>query len=84
MQQFLGNRKLENYEETVEKTLSSYCTVESNMSLKLHFLQSHMDLFPENMEPFLTRTVKGLIRIYSEWKKDTAALYPKYTGWLLL
>jgi hypothetical protein len=70
---FLGNKKSENYVEIVEELLSSYCALGSNMSLKLHFPQSHLHFAWEMWEPSLMSTVKGSIRIYPEWKKDTAA-----------
>ena len=46
---FLGNTKSENYKEIVEELVSSYHAMGCNMSLKLHFLDSHLDFFPENM-----------------------------------
>ena len=44
---FLGNRSAGNYKD-VEKLLSSYQKLGCNMSLKIHFLSSHLDFFPEN------------------------------------
>jgi hypothetical protein len=44
-----------------------------NISLKLHFLQTHLDFFPENMEVVSDGAVKGSIKIYTECKKDTEA-----------
>jgi len=41
----LGNKKSENYAEVVEKLLSSYHAFGYNVSLKLHFLQSHLYIF---------------------------------------
>lgn len=46
---FLGNRKAENYHEIVEELLSAYKALKCNMSLKIHFLDSHLDFFPENL-----------------------------------
>ena len=45
---FLGNNREENYEELVENLLSAYLKLGCNMSLKIHFLHSHLDFFPEN------------------------------------
>lgn len=45
---FLGNVRTENYKELVEVTLSLYHKFGCKMSLKIHFLQSHLDLFPIN------------------------------------
>jgi len=46
---FLGNKKVENYSKIVQELISSYSAVGHNMSLKLHFLHSHFNLFPENV-----------------------------------
>ena len=45
---FLGNRRVQNYEEIVNNLLQSYQKLGCNMSLKVHFLHSHLDFFPEN------------------------------------
>lgn len=45
---FLGNRRADNYKDLVEELLSSYQKLGCNMSLKIHFLSSHLDYFPEN------------------------------------
>jgi len=45
---FLGNRRAQNYEELVNKLLQSYQKLGCNMSLKIHFLHSHLNFFPEN------------------------------------
>ena len=44
---FLGNVKAENYKELVEDLLNAYQTMGCNMSLKIHFLHSHLDVFPQ-------------------------------------
>lgn len=45
---FLGNKRDENYVTLVENMLSSYQALGCNMSLKIHFLHSHLDYFPYN------------------------------------
>ena len=45
---FLGNDRAENYRELVGNLLSCYQKLGCNMSLKIHFLHSHLDYFPEN------------------------------------
>jgi len=40
---FLGNRRAHNYEELVNNRLQSYQKLGCNMSLKIHFLHSHLD-----------------------------------------
>ena len=46
---FLGNKKAENYREIVNEMLSSFELHGCNMSIKIHFLFSHLDQFPENL-----------------------------------
>ena len=45
---FLENRRAQNYEDHANNLLRSYQTLGCNMSLKVHFLHSHLDFFPEN------------------------------------
>ncbi|XP_066198436.1 uncharacterized protein [Saccopteryx leptura] len=44
---FLGNKKAENYELLVQRMLLSFRNIGCNMSVKIHFLNSHLDKFPE-------------------------------------
>jgi hypothetical protein len=46
---FLGNNKAENFRYIVEEMLQSYKDMGCNMSLKIHFLDSHLDFFPDNL-----------------------------------
>lgn len=46
---FLGNVKADNYKDIVSELLSAYKGMGCNMSLKIHFLDSHLDFFPENL-----------------------------------
>jgi hypothetical protein len=41
--------KAENYHEIVSDLLTAYKPMGCNMSLKVHFLGSHLDFFPENL-----------------------------------
>ena len=45
---FLGNTKAPNYIGLVEHMIDSYKNMGCNMSLKIHFLHSHLDFFPSN------------------------------------
>ena len=47
--QFLGNYKAQNYAELVDDLLTSYKNLGCNMSLKMHFLHSHLEFFPANL-----------------------------------
>ena len=49
---FLGNKKDPNYKELVKKLIKSYQNIGFRMSVKLHFLCSHLDFFQENFGDF--------------------------------
>jgi len=45
----LGNHKAANYQDVVQDLLTTFKAMGRNMSLKIHFLESHFDIFdPEN------------------------------------
>ena len=46
---FLGNFKSNSYREGVAELLAAYKEMGCRMSLKMHFLHSHLDFFPENL-----------------------------------
>ena len=46
---FLGNHKAENYKEIIKELMSSFRKLGCNMSIKVHYLHSHLDKFPENL-----------------------------------
>ena len=46
---FLGNRKAENYKESVSRLLGSYHQLGCNMNIKVHFLLNRLDQFPDNL-----------------------------------
>jgi len=46
---FLGNHKSVNYQNDVQDLLTSYKAMGCNMSLKIHFLESHLDFLWENL-----------------------------------
>lgn len=46
---FLGNNKDSNYQRIVKELIVNYQAVGCLMSLKVHFLDSHLDKFPENL-----------------------------------
>jgi ADP-glucose pyrophosphorylase len=49
---FLGNNKDPNYKNTVETMLENFKKLGCNMSVKVHFLHSHIEYFPENLGCF--------------------------------
>src|SRR5215470_1287932 len=46
---FLGNHRADNYVELVQNMLAAYERMGARMSLKMHFLHSHLDFFPSNL-----------------------------------
>lgn len=46
---FLGNKKADNHEVLVNEMLLAFRDLGCNMSIKVHFLNSHLDRFPENL-----------------------------------
>ena len=46
---FLGNVKSNSYQEGVAELLAAYKEMGCRMSLKIDFLHSHLDFFPENL-----------------------------------
>ena len=46
---FLGNTRVPDYRACIEKLLKSYEDMGCRMSLKIHFLHSHLNFFPPNL-----------------------------------
>jgi hypothetical protein len=46
---FLGNAKTRSYAKLVTNMLTAFRNLGCNMSIKMHYLFSHMDRFPENL-----------------------------------
>ncbi|GBN45727.1 hypothetical protein AVEN_206458-1 [Araneus ventricosus] len=46
---FLGNKKDRNYKSIVEEMIKNFKILGCSMSLNVHFLDSHLDYFPENL-----------------------------------
>ncbi|KAJ4437814.1 hypothetical protein ANN_13752 [Periplaneta americana] len=49
---FLGNRRMDNYREVMQGLLKNYTTMGCRKSLKLHVLQSHLDIFKSYMDAY--------------------------------
>jgi hypothetical protein len=45
----LGNKKAENHEDMISEVIENCRALGCNMSLKMHFLDSHLDFFPQNV-----------------------------------
>jgi hypothetical protein len=46
---FLGNYRHQNYKNIVNHMLDKFKELGCNMSMKVHFLDSHLDYFPANL-----------------------------------
>ena len=46
---FLGNKKEANHKQLIQNLVQTYKKLGCRMSLKIHFLHSHLDFFPENL-----------------------------------
>ncbi|XP_036325477.1 uncharacterized protein LOC118738673 [Rhagoletis pomonella] len=49
---YLGNERSSNYKEVVQECLEAYGEMGCKMSIKIHFLHSHLDFFPDNLGQF--------------------------------
>ena len=49
VKKFLGNKRDNNYKMIVANLVNNLKLLGCNMSLKVHFLDSHLDSFPENL-----------------------------------
>lgn len=45
---FLGNKRSLQYQNTVDELMENFNKLGARMSVKMHFLHSHLDYFPEN------------------------------------
>ena len=82
----LGNHEAANYQDVVQDLLTSYKAMGCNMSLKIHFLESHLDFFPpENLgEVSDEHREKISSRSYDCGKAVPRQVDLKYVGRLLL
>ena len=68
---FLGNHQAENYKELVEKWLKHLQEIGTNMSIKVHFLNSHLDKFLDSCSDISDEKENDSIRISKQWKSTT-------------
>ena len=72
MKNVLGNRKAPNYREIVRELLQSYQDMGCNMTLKIHFLDSHLEFFPDNLGAVSDE--------HEHFHQDISALEKRYHG----
>ncbi|UYV75417.1 hypothetical protein LAZ67_13000191 [Cordylochernes scorpioides] len=64
-----GSVKVENYRDIVNDLLLSYKALGCNMSLKIHFLHSHLDFFPDNLGAVSDEHGEGFHQAISSMEK---------------
>ena len=70
---FLGNKRNQNYKELVKKFIKSYQNMGCRMSVKLHFLCSHLDFFQKNLGAFREEHSERFHHDIEPWKNDIKA-----------
>ena len=65
---FLGKNRCEEYEKEVDELLKNFQKLGARMSVKMHFLRSHLDYFPQNC------------RDLSEEQRDIRVMEERYQG----
>ena len=86
---FLGNMKSQNFSELVEKLLQAFHNLQCNMSVKVRFLLSHLDYFPENLGAFseeqgerFHQDIKVMEKRYKgRWNIYGSGLLLKFDAW---
>jgi len=74
----LGNHKTSKCQDVVQDLVTSYKAMGCNMSLKIHFLESHLDFFSQAISAnSVTNTVKDLIKTFWLWKSGAKAIGPQ-------
>jgi len=74
---FLGNHKAANYQDVVQDVLTSYKAMGCNMILKIHFLESHLDISKKISAKSVTNKVKDFTKILQLGKSGTKACEPQ-------
>lgn len=60
---FLGNTRDPDYKEIVRRLVNNFKNIGCLMNLKLHFLDSHIDHFPENLGDYSEEQVSAFTKI---------------------
>jgi hypothetical protein len=75
----------ENYREIMSDLLTAYKAMGFNMSSKVHFIDSHLDFFPENLGAVVDERGETLYQDKSMEKRyQGGQVEPQYTGRLPL
>ncbi|UYV74050.1 POLD1 [Cordylochernes scorpioides] len=74
---FIGNRRDDNYKELVQNMLKSYEALGVNMSIKVHYLHSHLDKYPDNLGTYSDEQGE---RFHQDMKDINGAINEKLTS----
>jgi hypothetical protein len=84
VENFLGNKKVDNYTQLVQNMLFYFNRLGCNMSVKVHYMHSHLDCFPEYLsnlseeqgERFHHQDIKTMeARYHGRWNEHMMADY---------
>ena len=68
---FLGNKRAEDYVELIDNLIDSYRLCECRMSIKMHYLHSHLDFFlAQTWGPLVKSTGNASTKTFGKWKGD--------------
>ena len=70
---FLGNFKSDSYKSLVKNMVGKFRALGCRMSVKLHFLDSHVDYFPANLGEYSKEQVE-------RFHQDICAMVSRYQG----
>ena len=66
---FLGNKKSLNYKSEIKELLCNYQKLGCLMSIKLHFFESHVDYFPDNLGNYSEEQGERFLQDIKEMEK---------------
>jgi hypothetical protein len=70
---FLGSHKTAKYKNVIQDLLTSYKALRFNMSLKIHYMEAHLDFCQQISAKPSTNTVKDFTKALWLWKSGTKA-----------
>ena len=65
---FFGNTRIPDYQACIEKFLKSYEEMGCRVSLKIHFLHSHLNFFPPNLGAWVMSMEKDSTKTLWRWR----------------
>lgn len=70
IENFVENRRSDRYIDMVEQMIGAFRGMGCRMSLKMHFLHSHLDFFPPNLGAVSDEHGEGSTKTSRSWKPD--------------